>query len=1434
MNKYSILLINNYVEDSFLYNNWLVKNKNYSVSISKSLEEVFSSTLNSQHDLIVLDYFLPNFHPNFNIKEFIQKINELPNNNPTQESLIKNNPEILVILNEKNPSVIEELTQMQVKEYLIKNTLTEDLFCCTIKYLKREREMSKLLQQERNNYQVSLELSKKKEKCQNDILLINQIFKSIKNKISLPKIIDKILSESSKYFFCDRISYAELDENDNINFIKSFINNNLPSLEGKLWKKEHNYEYLQQLKNQPCFIVNNLQKEKHLSKILTSFLDVKTVSILHIPLRVNQKIYGILCICSSCEHKWKQKEVETIVEIADSLCFAIENNLNNQIIQNKKDNLKTIVKKRNEQLSKINQNYAIKQDNLLKQLQFSYLASEVNCILNQNESLKNTLQKCTDTITKYLDAALTRIWILNQDSQLLELKSSSGLYTHINGQHHKIKIGEFKVGKIAKSHQRLITNSVVGDAQIHDQEWAKREKLVSFAGYPMLFKNKLVGVIAAFFRYPLDLDTINNLNSIANWIALSVEKNKQEKDLHLANFALNQANDLVMIINNKGKFLYGNQALYKTLGYSKEEIREKHFFEITKRLNHKNWQEFFTEIKDNKFSKLETELSRKYDQEIPVEMIINCATIDNQEILSAIARDRSEFNATYTKLKITQDRLETVAHNVPGVIYEFLLNSQGKKSFSYMSNRCEKIWELTAEEITKNGDLLFDIVHPEDRESLERSIISSAETLQDWYWQGRIITPSNRLIWIEGKSRPKKQLDGAIIWHGMIMEITAKKENELEFQKNKQLKDAIFNESTDAIFLVNPQNLLTIDCNLKAVKLFCADNKKELLNININTFQKYQFTKQQLRSISQQIITRSFWEKELEYINFEGKTFWGNVTIKYINIANQKLNLIRITNISKRKKIEQALKESQIKYSSLVKASPVGIFRNNEYGECVYINRKCQEIIGIDLDTCKGIGWVDYIHPEDRNAVWSNWANAFTSKQMFEMEYRFLSPKGKVSWVLCQTIFEQNAQGKIIGSLGTLTDITDRKIFEQQLTKTAKKLKNSNRQLTHATQMKNEFIANVSHELRTPLNFILGVTKEFIDHNSERLSEEQKNDLFSIYHNSCYLLLLINDILDVAKIESGKLELILEEVSIKKLCDRSIDFIKKQAQQKNILINKKYKNIDYKITIDERRVVQILINLLSNAVKFTPNNGKITLEIITFVKEQKIVFNVIDTGIGISEEDLSKIFESFVQIDSKLSRQYKGTGLGLNLVKKLTELHGGRVFVKSKLNEGSCFSVVIPCSFSDEQKSDITIKKTEINSDYDKELIIVNQKNLPLLFVIENDHIFGETISNYLKAYNYTISILGKPESIISEISKNDYQLLLIDIDKENADFLDIIKSIRTLFDKTNKFIPIIVTTNDFNETDKRKYLNIGVNDYLDKKTRKSTLLAKIQNLTDS
>ncbi len=500
-----------------------------------------------------------------------------------------------------------------------------------------------------------------------------------------------------------------------------------------------------------------------------------------------------------------------------------------------------------------------------------------------------------------------------------------------------------------------------------------------------------------------------------------------------------------------------------------------------------------------------------------------------------------------------------------------------------------------------------------------------------------------------------------------------------------------------------------------------------------------------------------------------------------------------------------------------------------EYYNCTFISQNIQNTLGyLPSDfTQKNDFWIQHIHPEDLSNVLSNLQN-ICSQQLHVNEYRFLKKDGTYCWVhdQCRVVYDN--QGNPIELVGYLADISDQKATEEAL-------RSTNAELERATRLKDEFLANMSHELRTPLNAILGMSEALQDEVFGLLNQDQKKAVLTIEKSGRHLLELINDILDLSKIEANKFELDLESVSVRTLCDNSLSFVKQLALKKQIWLVEKIGDDlnDINIQADARRMRQVLINLLSNAVKFTPDGGQVHLQVSleNTSAQPMICFSVIDTGIGIADEDLCKLFQSFVQIDSRLSRQYAGTGLGLALVKRIAELHGGSVNVTSKVAQGSCFQVRIPYVMAavSQLPEPATLNASSAMLQVDSSHHNEQAFEQPLILLVEDNEANIITISSYLKAQNYRLISARTGYEAIALAESQNPGLVLMDIQMPGMDGLEAIARIRQ--NEALRSTPIIALTALAMEGDQARCLQAGANRYLNKPVRLKQLVATMQQL---
>ncbi|MEB3212598.1 MAG: PAS domain S-box protein, partial [Leptolyngbyaceae bacterium] len=436
-------------------------------------------------------------------------------------------------------------------------------------------------------------------------------------------------------------------------------------------------------------------------------------------------------------------------------------------------------------------------------------------------------------------------------------------------------------------------------------------------------------------------------------------------------------------------------------------------------------------------------------------------------------------------------------------------------------------------------------------------------------------------------------------------------------------------------------------------------------------------------------------------------------------------------------------------------------------------------------------------------------------------------------------------QANLFGQLQQ--ELEERQQAQTQLSESNYQLAVTNQELARATRLKDEFLANMSHELRTPLNAILGMSEVLLEEVFGALNPKQKQYIEVIQSSGHHLLTLINDILDVAKIASGQIKLEYSYISIEQLCSSSLTFIKQQALNKEIQLETDIEPFIPDLFADEIRIRQILLNLLSNAVKFTPEGGTVTLTVLVLPQEQDtsqptyLRIAIADTGIGIAPENIPQLFKPFVQIDGALNRQQTGTGLGLALVKQMTELHGGRVGLTSQVGEGSCFTVdfpYVPQSASVAQTDEpqmalashaenVSVAPESEESTPHASTPILTQA--PLVLIAEDNLANIATISSYFETKNYRLLIAHDGQEAIDMAIAHYPDVILMDVQMPGMDGLEAMRQIRQ--HERLRQIPIIALTALAMKGDQERCLAAGADYYLSKPVKLKQLHHLIQEI---
>jgi PAS domain S-box-containing protein len=521
---------------------------------------------------------------------------------------------------------------------------------------------------------------------------------------------------------------------------------------------------------------------------------------------------------------------------------------------------------------------------------------------------------------------------------------------------------------------------------------------------------------------------------------------------------------------------------------------------------------------------------------------------------------------------------------------------------------------------------------------------------------------------------------------------------------------------------------------------------------------------------------------------------------------------------AQKKKTDEVLIESEEKHRLLFKTMAQGVVYQDANGRIMDANPAAEQMLGMSLDQMQGRTSIDphwkAVHEDGSDFPGEThpaMVALHTGEIVKNVTMGVFHPKEmSYKWIVInanpQFIPGEKVPFKVYT---TFNDITERKLMEETLLQAKK-------DSDFANQAKSTFLANMSHELRTPLNSIIGFSQVLERQLAHILNEKQANYLNYIKTGGDHLLEMVNDILDLSKIEAGKIKINLLPFDLGAMLERSPSIIKGMAYKKNIQIETTIPAPLGWLNGEETRIKQVIFNLLSNAVKFTEAGNRIGID--ADLEKDNFIITVWDEGIGIEEDKLDKIFDPFEQGFGGKTSSEKGTGLGLAISRRLIELHQGTINVTSKLGEGSRFTIILPGRIEGREqiKKGSLFQPSQIPSDLAKVVkILVTEDNKT------NRELIKAALDNCCQ-----LDYAESGEEVVLMTSNNEYDLILMDIQLPGIDGTEAMKQIRK---NSEKHISIIALTAFAMKDDKGKYLNEGFDDYIPKPLDIDLLTKKIQ-----
>jgi PAS domain S-box-containing protein len=847
-------------------------------------------------------------------------------------------------------------------------------------------------------------------------------------------------------------------------------------------------------------------------------------------------------------------------------------------------------------------------------------------------------------------------------------------------------------------------------------------------------------------------------------------------------YMVNLIPEPIIIASLSGDLFYGNPAFEKVFGYSAEEVAELNIYDLIHPEDKVIARESFN---DQERSFEIKHLCKEGDYK----WIAWTATIQYEEqLIYAVGHDITERKVMETNLRHSQVLLQNLLDNAEVIIRQFDKNG---KIILNAGKDIRKIWPDPNKSV---GRSMFE-VHKNDPgvlENVERILNGHDLANREIEYNGYIWNVRYTLI----KDR-NGEPDGGLIIASDITEMK-RAESELEHTK-KRLQEAqefahlgywefnAINKEhfwSDELYRIYGYQSHEFEITLENILGIIYPEDRALMGKAIN------------------MLSKDDYELNFRVIKPNQEIAWMYGKVKYE--LDHEGKLVRrygiVQDITQRKLEEDRIIESEAKYRELADNISVGIMAYDKNGNVTFVNPKHLEILGSKSKEFTMSVNVFTFQPLVEYGIADIFKECIQNGKLTIKETEYISPWDKKSIFRIQATPVKDDQGNVISAIAITEDFTARNLLENEL-KVAKE------QAELSNQAKSQFLANMSQEIRTPMNGIMGMAQLLSFTN---LNDEQNHMVNNITKSSKLLLNIVNDILDLSKIDAGKIEFNPEVVNLHNLMNDNYAMYSAIAKNKGLNFNIDIKEgVPETIIVDKIRLTQVINNLIGNAIKFT-EIGTIAVAVkkVKLIENKvELMFSVSDTGIGIKEEDISKLFNEFTQLDHSYTKKYQGTGLGLAISKRIVEMMGGEIFVESDYGNGSAFHFT--CLVDPEVEQGVAPKNDSLliqQSSYDVNVLLV-----------EDDPVSQLIIRHLCKLKGWQLQVASDGRKALEIYDKHSFDLILMDIQLPEMSGFEVTQYIRENEKTTGKHIPIIATTAYSMSTDKEKCLRIGMDDFVSK-----------------
>ncbi|MEG3938605.1 PAS domain-containing protein [Microcoleus sp. S36b_A3] len=876
--------------------------------------------------------------------------------------------------------------------------------------------------------------------------------------------------------------------------------------------------------------------------------------------------------------------------------------------------------------------------------------------------------------------------------------------------------------------------------------------------------------------------------------------------------------DAFIAFDSQWRYTYVNATAEKLLARSRNDLLGRSIWEMfpaEKESNSRVYQEFHRVINE--------QVSVKFEEFSPsLQVYVEVSAYPAAGGLTAYWSDITDRKRTEEELRQKNAILNVINESAPTPI--FVKDREGR--IIYANPPALEALGKTADEVIGWRDIdLYPVVElAVTVTENDRRIMESGQT--------EVLEESHDGIrtFLVMKAPYRNQAGEVIGLIGISSDITNRKRAEIERQEQTKLLQVIIDSIGDGLILANQQGEFVL-FNRAAEGIFGQLSNEKSWEEWSSTYGVFLPDKKTLFPNAELPLVRAI---KGEYVNDvevfidrqDGESRWISISgYPVVDTSNEiQGGVIVCRDITERKQSEAALQESEERFRNMANNTPFMVWVTDSTGYCTFLSESWYEFTGQTQETGLGFGWINALHPEDREPSKNAFLMANERQEPYRMEFRVGRPDGGYSWALDAAAPRFTESGQFEGFIGSAIDMTEGKKVEIERDMVLQLEQTARAEAERANRIKDEFLAVLSHELRSPLNPILGWSQLLL---AGKLSATQTaKALETIERNARLQSQLIEDLLDVSRILQGKLRLTVAPVNVGIIILSALETVQLAAEAKKIQIET-ILNPDVGLVLgDTSRLQQVVWNLLSNAVKFTPEGGRVEVR-LTQVGGQEVEIQVADTGKGIIPDFLPYVFEHFRQEDGATTRKFGGLGLGLAIVRQLIELHGGTVFVESAgEGQGATFTVRLPLLNDDSRAQ----RLEAVNSSGSCDISSFPLSGLRIL-VVDDDLDSRDFVAFVLGQGGAKVIALSSAAEALLSIAQTAPDLLVSDIGMPQMDGYMLIRHIRTQLAPEYRDLVAIALTAYAGEANERQILQAGFDQHLSKPIDPSELLAAVARL---